>query len=186
MKYNIETTLKFIEENEQINFLFFWGHQVSKAGNITKSCLSQWWSSKFEDEGKLYHTAEHYMMAQKALLFEDFEIMDSIISSSNPKEVKALGRKVKNFNEKKWNDNKYQIVRKGNLLKFTQDQSLSEFLKSTGSSIIVEASPVDRIWGVGMAEDNPNINDPSNWNGPNLLGFALMEVRDNINQNKQS
>lgn len=180
MKYNIETTIQSIEKGDLADYLFFWGHRASKTGNITKSCLSQWWSSKFKDEGRLYHTAEHFMMAQKALLFEDFEIMNSIISSSNPKEVKALGRKVKNFNEDKWNDKKYQIVLKGNLLKFNQNQALSEFLKNTGSSIIVEASPVDRVWGVGMAEDNPKIYNPINWKGPNLLGFALMEVRDII------
>jgi len=182
MKYNIKTTLQSIENGDHSDYLFFWGHQASKTGNTTKSCLSQWWSSKFKDEGRLYHTAEHYMMAQKAQLFEDIDIMDLIISSSNPKEVKALGRKVKNFNEEKWNENKCQIVLKGNILKFTQNQALSKFLKSTGSSVIVEASPVDRIWGVGMAEDNPKIFNPSNWKGPNLLGFALMEVRDIISQ----
>jgi len=182
MKYNTETTIQNIEEGHKVDYLFFWGHQTSKTGKITKSCLSQWWPSKFKDEDILYHTAEHYMMAQKALLFEDYEVMNAIIDSHNPKDVKALGRKVKNFNDKKWNDHKYQIVVKGNLLKFEQNQNLSEYLKSTGSKTIVEASPVDNVWGVGMAEDNTKIYNPSNWRGPNLLGFALMEVRDILNQ----
>lgn len=181
MKYSIDTIRDSIENGMDPDYLFFWGHQISKSGLITKSCLSQWWLSEFIEDCKTYHTAEHYMMAQKALIFDDLEIMELIIASTNPKDVKALGRKVKNFNEEKWDANKFEIVLQGNLLKFTQNIPLGNFLKSTGASIIVEASPVDRIWGVGMAEDNSNINNPSYWKGPNLLGFALMEVRDHLN-----
>jgi len=182
MKYNIETTIQSIEK-EGRNFLFFWGHQPSKDGQIIKSCMSQWWPSIFEENGKTFHTAEHYMMAQKAKLFGDEEIMELITQSSNPKEVKALGRKVKNFNEEAWNAAKYKIVRQGNLLKFTQNSDLKDYLISTSTKIIVEASPVDRIWGVGMAEGHRDINYPSKWRGENLLGFALMEVRDQLTKN---
>ena len=181
MKYSIETLNNQIAEKGNVEYVFFWGHQPSKDGRITKSCMSQWWLSKFKEDGHLYHTAEHYMMAHKAKLFGDKEIMNEIISNSNPKEVKALGRKVSNFEQDKWEAHKYAIVLQGNILKFSQNRDLADFLLSTEDKVIVEASPVDRIWGIGMAENHPDAYNPSKWKGPNLLGFALMETRDFLN-----
>lgn len=180
MKYNIQTITESELSGAQERYLFFWGHQPSKNGDITKSCLSQWWPSMIKEEGRIYHTAEHYMMAHKALLFNDIESVELIAENTNPKEVKALGRKVKNFDEQKWNQAKYEIVRQGNLLKFSQNPSLASYLISSGSDIIVEASPVDAIWGIGMAENHPDVMYPEKWKGENLLGFALMEVRDEL------
>ena len=119
-------------------------------------------------------------MAQKAWLFKDIEIFSKILDSTDPKEIKALGREVKNFDPKIWNQHKFEIVVKGNLCKFGENQELKEFLLSSGNKILVEASPYDKIWGIGMKEGTPGIDNPTNWKGENLLGFALMEVRDEL------
>lgn len=97
-----------------------------------------------------------------------------------PKEIKALGRKVRGFDESVWNKVKYSIVLNGNFRKFTQNPKLREFLLSTGENILVEASPYDAIWGIRMSANNENAQNPMKWKGQNLLGFALMEVRDEI------
>ena len=120
-------------------------------------------------------------MAEKARLFKDYETLEEILSAENQKEIKDLGRKIKNFNEELWNREKYEIVKSGNLAKFSQDENLKEFLLSTGDKIIVEASPYDSIWGIGMGAKDENIEDATAWKGENLLGFALMEVRDLLN-----
>jgi ribA/ribD-fused uncharacterized protein len=98
----------------------------------------------------------------------------------DPKEIKALGRKVKGFDETLWNKVKYSIVLNGNFLKFTQNPSLREFILSTGDDILVEASPYDAVWGIRMSANDENATNPMKWRGTNLLGFALMEVRDEI------
>ncbi len=100
-------------------------------------------------------------MAEKARLFKDYETLEEILSAENQKEIKDLGRKIKNFNEELWNREKYEIVKSGNLAKFSQDENLKEFLLSTGDKIIVEASPYDSIWGIGMGAKDENIEDPT-------------------------
>lgn len=172
MKYNIENI------NPNKKFLFFWGHQPSKDGTITKTCFSQWWESAFVVEGIEYNSAEHWMMAKKALLFNDETIFEKIIEVKSPAEAKKLGREVQNYNDEIWLQNRYQIVKEGNFHKFSQHYDLKEFLLNTKDRILAEASPVDAIWGIGMASDHQNINNPKKWRGLNLLGFALMEVRD--------
>jgi len=182
MKY----TRKKLEETydaTQDEFLFFWGHQPTKDGSISNSCFSQWWGASFTVNEKKYLTAEHWMMAQKALLFDDNEIFEEILSTELPKEVKKLGRLVKNFDPTIWNEKKYEIVLKGNIEKFSQNESLKNHLLSTNDKIIVEASPYDRIWGIGMSKGNTKCQDPKTWRGQNLLGFALMETRDIIIKN---
>ena len=120
------------------------------------------------------------MMSKKALLFDDKEVFEQIMASDEPNEIKSLGRKIRNFDEKIWNDVKYSIVLNGNYLKFTQNRNLMNFLLSTGDKILVEASPFDKIWGIGMSENDERINNPDEWQGENLLGFALTEVREEI------
>lgn len=181
MKYNIEQLIENQSAGKSNNFLFFWGHQASKDGNITKTCFSQWWLSPFTVDGIEYPTAEHWMMAKKAVLFEDNEILAKILQVKSPAEAKKLGRKVRNYQEEVWLANRYEIVKEGNLHKFSQNKALKDFLLNTADSIIVEASPVDSIWGIGMATDNKDIENPAKWKGLNLLGFALMEVRDELN-----
>ena len=161
-------------------FAFFWGHQPSRDGSITAACFSQWWPSPFTSAGRIYPTAEHWMMAGKARLFGDEETAENIRAASSPREVKELGRQARGFDETRWNEAKRGIVVEGNFEKFRQNPPLGEFLLSTGEAIIVEASPVDRVWGTGLAVDGERATNPTLWRGANLLGFALMEVRDRL------
>lgn len=178
MKYTIQDIKDKFQKKQRIKFLFFWGHTVKD--EITKSCFSQWFAGNFEENGITYKTAEHYMMAGKARLFNDPETLEKILQAPSPNQVKSLGRKVKNFDPKLWNEHKYEIVKQGNLLKFSQNKKYKDFLLSTGDKILVEASPYDTIWGIGMLETDSRAENPLLWNGENLLGFALMEVRDEL------
>ncbi|MDN3695605.1 NADAR family protein [Chryseobacterium tructae] len=178
MKYTIQNIKEKFQKKQRIKFLFFWGHTVKN--EITKSCFSQWFTGAFEENGIVYKTAEHYMMAGKARLFNDHENLEKILQAPTPNQVKSLGRKVKNFDPKLWDEHKYEIVRQGNLLKFSQNKKYKDFLLSTGDKILVEASPYDTIWGIGMLETDSRAENPLLWNGENLLGFALMEVRDEL------
>ena len=131
-----------------------------------------------------YSNAEQFMMAEKARLFEDRESLEKILETSTPREAKKLGRQVVGFDEKKWNERCFEIVVKGNYHKFNQNRSLKKFLLKTGEKIIVEASPKDRIWGIGLSIKSEKTKDPENWRGSNLLGYALMEVRSALNSNE--
>lgn len=164
----------------------FWGHQPARDGSITKSCLSQWWMEDFWAVASSYLCMEQYMMAGKAELFGDQEIRKQILACSNPKEIKALGRKVQGFDQEVWDRFKYAIVLNGNWCKFSQNRDLREFLLSTGDSILAEASPYDSIWGIRLSADSPEAQDPMKWRGQNLLGFALMEVRDELRRVTQN
>lgn len=178
MKYTIENIQN---TGKTLKFVFFWGHQPNKDGSITKSCFSQWWIASFNIDGIVYKTAEHYMMAEKARLFNNDEIRQKIIDYKSPAEAKKLGRQVQGFNQDVWYKHRYEIVRKANFHKFNQNTELKQFLLQTKKRILVEASPVDPIWGIGMAEDHDNAHNPKKWRGENLLGFALMEVRNELN-----
>lgn len=162
---------------EHFDYLYFWGHQPSKDGRVTQSCLSQWFEASFTINGIVYQTAEHWMMAAKARLFEDEEALSQILRSSDPKTAKALGRKVKNFEGAVWDENARRLVTEGNIAKFSQNSHLREFLLETGDAVLVEASPYDRIWGIGLKADDERAKNPATWQGQNLLGFALMDVR---------
>lgn len=118
------------------------------------------------------------MMYHKATLFGDSQAAQRLLSVDNPGAAKAIGREVIGFNETMWIQHRFDIVIKANLAKFGQHADLKDYLVNTGDRILVEASPVDKIWGVGLASDNPAIENPNLWKGLNLLGFALMEVRD--------
>lgn len=169
-----------MKENSSISeeYLFFWGHQPSRDGTITKNCLSQWYECCFENDGITYHTAEQYMMAEKARLFGDESALSKIMSAHTPREYKSIGRSVKNFSYSIWQAKRFEIVVNGNYQKFSQNEPLKKFLLETNDKLLVEASLYDRIWGVGMSIDDPKIIDPHNWRGENLLGLALMLVRD--------
>ena len=164
----------------------FWGHQPAQDGQLTKSCLSQWWMEDFYTTADSYLCMEQYMMAAKAELFGDKEIRDQILKCSDQKQIKALGRKVRGFDQKVWDKFKYAIVLLGNWHKFSQNRELREFLLSTGDSVLVEASPYDAIWGIRLAACSPEAQDPIKWRGQNLLGFALMEVRDELRRVTQN
>jgi len=169
-----------INVGEKFEYLFFWGHHQKKEGLIDKSCFSQWFPSEFIIDNILYHSAEHYMMAQKAKLFNDHTTFKKILNSETPKEAKELGRKVKNFHANIWEKYALDIVEEGNLAKFSQNDNFKKVLLDTDKKILVEASPVDKVWGIGIVSDDINAKTPSNWKGQNYLGFILMKVRDII------
>ena len=169
--------LRLIKQGERPNYLFFWGHKPLPDGEIGKPCFSQWWPASFSVGSFDYPTAEHFMMAEKARLFQDEETRMKILEAASPKIAKQLGRRVKNFDESVWQASRSEFVIEGNEAKFRQNPELSRFLVGTGDKVLVEASPTDRIWGIGMSADNEMATSPEHWRGLNLLGFALMEVR---------
>lgn len=180
MKYSIDWLLQEVEKETRIKYLFFWGHQPNTDGSIGSSCLSQWWESEFVVDGQLYPTAEHWMMAGKAKLFGCEDILEQILACKSAAEAKKLGREVRDFVQEVWEVNAYNIVLEGSMHKFGQNEALKAYLLSTKGRVLVEASPVDAIWGIGMAKDHENAENPALWRGTNLLGFALMEARDNL------
>lgn len=161
----------------------FWGHTTKNPNKIGKECLSQWYHAPFTAlEGTIsFPTCEHFMMYNKAIYFGDFETGSKILQVATPKEAKALGRQVKNFDESEWQLVRERIVYYGNFYKFTQNKELLDFLLSfPKDTVFVEASPYDRIWGVGLKENDLRINYPEQWQGLNLLGKALSRVRRDI------
>ncbi|MDI6104415.1 NADAR family protein [Actinoplanes sp. NEAU-A12] len=161
-------------------FLFFWGHQEERGGGIGAGCLSQWFPSRFTVDGVTFATAEHYMMWRKAVLFDDAAMAERILAAGHPHQAKMLGGRVARFDQKVWNDHRVPIVVAGNTAKFAQDPALRDYLTATGERVLVEASPLDRIWGIGLSRDDERAADPFRWRGLNLLGFALMRVRDEL------
>lgn len=158
------------------NHVFFWG-----------GIFSNWEIAEFDAEigGEKCHfyNSEQYFMYIKALTFGDNKIAKEILDKGmNPKVAKELGRKVKNYNDKVWNDKRYQVMVDANMLKFKQNGNLLKELLSEKyeGKHFCEASPKDRIWGVGLSENDPLIDDEKNWLGTNLLGKVLDEVREKI------
>ncbi|PYC68055.1 DUF1768 domain-containing protein [Streptomyces tateyamensis] len=158
-------------------YLFFWGHRPQRDGSIGQGSLSQWWPGAFTVDGVRYATAEHWMMAGKARLFGDAEIVPRILAARTPAEAKELGRLVRGFDEERWAAHRFALVVAGNRAKFGQDPALRDYLLGTGNRVLVEASPLDRVWGIGLAADDERAADPAQWRGLNLLGFALMQAR---------
>jgi ribA/ribD-fused uncharacterized protein len=163
-----------------IKYLHFWGHRPRPDGRIGASCLSQWWPSPFTVDGIRYATAEHWMMAAKARLFGDAEAERLALAAEHPAQAKKAGRLVRGFDEETWRRERFGIVVEGSVHKFAAHPELREFLLGTGGRVLVEASPVDRVWGIGLAADDEAAFDPERWRGPNLLGFALMEARERL------
>ncbi len=167
-----------IDAGEAHEFLPFFGHHPHPRGELTRACLSQWFHAPFVCEGLTYPTAEHFMMAQKARLFGDGEFEARIMAAETPHDAKLLGRQIRGFDPDQWQAHRFDIVVTGNRAKFGATDALREFLVSTAGKVLVEASPKDRIWGIGMGMNDPRVNDPHAWEGLNLLGFALMAARD--------
>lgn len=118
--------------------------------------------------------------AKKAKCFSDKETLKQILSAKDPVQMKAFGRQVRGFDAKVWDEVKFSVVLNADYLKFSQNTSLRDFLLQTGSKILVEARPVDKIWGIGLAASDENVQNPMKWRWQSLLGFALMMVRDEI------
>ncbi|MGL5677301.1 MAG: NADAR family protein [Cellulosilyticaceae bacterium] len=180
ISYTIEWLKEQIKEGREPSYIFFWKHYPSRDGKLTSSCLSQWWESNFEVEGVKYWCMEQFMMAEKARLFGDQIICKKILNCRGQKEIKALGRQGKRFDEQIWQQNRGLIVLKGNIEKFSQGEELKTYLVGTGDKVLVEASPYDKVWGIELDAGDANANNPERWKGLNLLGFVLMEVRDRL------
>lgn len=179
MKYTVDTIKEIVRQNNEVPIIYFWGHTPNPK-KITAACLSQWYDCGFEVDGVWYHTTEQYMMASKARLFNDEEILNEIMAAYSPLEYKKLGRKIRGFVAEVWDAHKYDIVVAGNVGKFTQNPALKEFLLSTSDAILAEASPYDTIWGIGLDREQAEKGSVAQWRGENLLGCALMDVRDRL------
>jgi hypothetical protein len=156
--------------------VFFWGHTQRVPGVLDHSCFSQWFPSPFEIDGVTFATAEHFMMWNKAQLF-DPQRADRVLAARSPAHAKALGREIGGFDEDIWRQHRWDSVVQGSYAKFSSTPALRSYLLGTSERVLVEASPVDRIWGIGLPHDAPQASAPHTWLGLNLLGFALMEAR---------
>ena len=169
-----------VEAGEAVKWLMFWGHRAKGEGLVGKWVLSQWWPCVFEVEGVSYASAEHWMMAEKARLFGDASALGQILAARTAAEAKNLGRGVRGFDDAAWDAARFEVVVAGNVAKFGQDPGLRAYLLGTGNRVLVEASPWDRVWGIGMTAGDEGATDPRLWRGLNLLGFALMEARERL------
>jgi len=124
------------------------------------------------------------MMAEKARLFKDESVLQKILNAGSPGAAKKFGRMVAGFSDDVWMAHRFEIVCRANVAKFSQNEELKTFLLNTGNKVLVEASPYDRIWGIGMSSNHQDINNPAMWKGLNLLGYALMEARDQLAHSK--
>ncbi|WP_344404796.1 NADAR family protein [Streptomyces longisporus] len=175
-----EALARAVRAGVRVKYLHFWGHRARPDGRVGPSCLSQWWPSPFTVDGVAYATAEHWMMAAKARLFDDTEAERRVLAAGHPSQAKKAGRLVRGFDEAIWERERFGIVVEGSVHKFAAHADLRQFLVNTGDRVLVEASPVDRVWGIGLAADDEAATDPEHWRGPNLLGFALMEARERL------
>ncbi len=148
------------------DFVLFW-----------RGPFSQWYESQFVVEDVTYNCAEQFMMAQKALFFDDSESYEKIMATNSPHKQKAIGRKVKNFDVEKWKTVMEDIVYVASFAKYDQNPDLKKILLDTEDRILVEASPYDKIWGIGLSQSDPRALDPEQWEGLNLLGKQLTTVR---------
>lgn len=154
--------------------IYFWG-----------GIFSQWAKCDFvwispDNHNYMFNCAEQAMMYRKALLFKDEEAAERVLSCKDPRDQKAIGRTIRGYNDEEWDKVKFDIVAENNYLKFSQNPGWKELLIFTDGYELVEASPYDKVWGVGLGEDNPLILDENNWNGENLLGKAIVDARDKI------
>lgn len=177
---SVEALIRAVRAGARITYLHFWGHRPRPDGQVSASCLSQWWPSPFVVDGVGYATAEHWMMAAKARLFADAEAERRVLAAAHPAEAKKAGRLVRGFDEAIWQRERLGIVTEGSVHKFAADARLRDFLLGTGDRVLVEASPVDRVWGIGLAATDAGADDPERWRGANLLGFALMRAREQL------
>ena len=155
--------------------------ETDKSVFFWSGMYSQWFESPFEAEGQKFNCTEQYMMYKKAMLFGDEEVANAVMRTRNPKEQKALGRQVRNFDSAVWNQHAIDIVSEGNYQKFKQNPSLSQILLGEhANKEIVEASPLDKVWGIGLHFNDEACDDKSKWQGTNWLGISIMNARERL------
>ena len=179
---SVAELVSIIRTGTRPKFVFFWGHRPGPSGQLTQTCLSQWWPTRFVAEGHEFATAEHYMMWSKASLFGDMRRAEAVLMARSPAQAKAIGRQVEGFNEDVWVEHRWRIVVTASMAKFDSNPALKEYLLGTKHRVLVEASPVDRVWGIGLSVDSDKVENPEQWCGLNLLGFALMEARHRLQE----
>ena len=178
--YELSTLRERVQAGWSPKYIFFWGHTGSDPKSVGKECFSQWYPAPFVVEGITYPTAEHFMMREKARLFGDEDAARAVLEAPHPAEAKLAGRSVRGFVESVWEERRFEIVIAASHAKFSQHPELQDFLLTTTARVLVEASPTDRIWGIGLAAADAKASDPLAWRGLNLLGFALMVARSRI------
>jgi len=149
--------------------IFFWGEE-----------FSNWYAVEFDYEDNHFYNTEQAFMWEKARQFSDTEMADLILATPNPRENKKLGRKVRNFDADNWALVSFIFMVSVNYAKYSQNPQLKQLLLDTGDKVLVEASPYDKIWGIGLGVDNDDCLDENKWQGMNLLGKALMVVRKQL------
>ncbi len=154
------------------DYIFFWG-----------TYMSNFYTAKFVVDGVQYNCSEQYFMKKKQEMFDstNTELANLILNETDPKKIKKYGRQVKNFDKDKWDQHRYEIMKRGVYEKFNQNDAIKYMLKSTETKTLVEASPRDCIWGIGLGEVRARVTHPTKWRGKNLLGKVLMEVRQQLN-----
>ncbi len=177
---NVQQLIQLRNKGHAPDYYFFWGHTPKNPQVTDASCLSQWFPASFSIQGQSYPTAEHFMMAAKARLFQDELRLQQILQAKSAFQAKKLGRMVAGFADQVWQQHREAIIIEANLAKFSQHPQLRQFLLSTKQKVLVEASPYDKVWGIGMAKDHPHVQQAEKWRGLNLLGFCLMEVRQRL------
>ena len=148
--------------------------------------FSQWYPSQFSFEKMGFNCAEQFMMFSKSVFFRDYSNANAVMKSNRPREQKALGRQTQNFNVDKWSGVAKDIVYVGSYCKYTQDDRLKEILMATKGITLVEASPYDKIWGIGLAKSDTKAQQRSTWQGKNWLGEVLTQVREDLIASKRN
>jgi len=153
--------------------------------NEENGYLSNWYMSEFTCDDIKFSSMEQYMMYQKAVTFHDYDVAKDIMGTDDVAEIKALGRKVKNYSDVIWNGLRQIVIYQGLFAKFQQNVTLKQRLLETGDSIIAECAVRDTIWGIGLSMKDTKRFDINEWQGTNLLGFALMAVRKELKNTQE-
>lgn len=174
---NVQSIIDRYNAGEKLDFLFFWGPGER---DEDRHCLNQWSETPFIHNHFEFSTAEHAMMAEKAMKFGDWDTFNKILNCTTPWKAKDLGRQVRGYVDTVWNAERVAIVTEISYQRFKQNTELCKYLLSTKGKILVEASEYDAIWGIKMTERHKDVGDPNKWKGLNCLGEALMNARDRL------
>lgn len=177
---SVEDLKAAVAAGNRPEFLLFWGHRPDMPGGIDRSCLSENYVAEFEADGERFPTVEHYIAWRKAKLFGDEHSAERILLAESPSKAKAIGRSVKPFDDAVWKPMRYEIAVAASVAKFAAHPELAQYLAATGHKVLAEASPIDRVWGIGLHADDAEAKAPERWPGLNILGFALMEARTQL------
>lgn len=182
----VEALRERVRTGETFSYRHFYGHTRRKDGQLSNAVFSQFYPCQFKMDGTTYSWSEQWMMAGKARLFGDMESLQKIMAAPSPQECKQFGREVAGYDDARWDAARFDLVTTGSVAKFGQDAALKAYLLGTGDDLLIEAAPKDGIWGIGLGRDDPGANDPLQWRGLNLLGFALVRARGILRGDLQS